>query len=96
MRISVAVDDILAGRYEYVRISRHKTLNCRALHHIYAEITSGKSSFPTAADMHITGVATNILEALEPWKSPARNRRAGKEAVTGALGHTVASGVVRL
>jgi hypothetical protein len=91
-RISVAVDDILAGRCEYVRISRHKTLNCGMLRHIYAEITSGKSSFLTAADVHSTVVAMYILEALEPWKSPARNRRARREAVTGALGRTGALG----
>jgi hypothetical protein len=93
IRILVAVDDILAGHCEYVRISRHKILNCGTLRHIYAEITSGKSSFLTAADVYSTGVALNLLEALEPWKSPARNPRARREAVTGALGRRGASGV---
>jgi hypothetical protein len=92
MRISVAVDDILAGRYEYVRISRDKTLSCRVLQHIYAEISSRKSLLLRAADVYSTGVATNILEALDPRKSPARNRRARREAVAGALRGTDASG----
>jgi hypothetical protein len=93
MRIFVAVDDILPGPYEYVGISPPKTLNCGTLRHIYAKITSGKSSFLTAAGLYSTGVATNILEALESWNNPARNRRARREVVTGARGRTGASGV---
>jgi hypothetical protein len=76
-----------------IQLSCVAAYKCRDyVREIFVPESSGRERHRSCYE-HPRNVGTVEVPREEPWKSPARNRRARREAVTGALGRTGALGV---